>query len=74
MPRGVEPLPLAGGTAAHLTESSARPSDFANASPFQTRGKAKDPARKAVMAAATVAIIAFVASMIALALMKPPPF
>ncbi len=71
---GVEPLPQAEGAAAHLTESSARPADFANASPFQTRGKSKDPARKAVMAAAAVAIIAFVVSMIALALMKPPPF
>ncbi len=70
---GVEPLPMAEGTAAHLTESSARPADFANASPFQTRGKSKDPARKAVMAAAAAAIIAFIASMIALALMKPPP-
>ena len=44
----------------------------ANASPFQTRKTKKDRARIAVFAAVAVAIIAFLASMIALALMKAP--
>jgi hypothetical protein len=51
---------------------SARPLDFANASPFPSRAKAKDPARTAILAAAAVAIAAFFASMIALFLMRPP--
>ena len=71
---GAEPLPQAEGAEARLAESSARPADFANASPFQTRGKTKDPARRAVLAVAAVAALAFIASLIALALMKPPVF
>jgi len=60
--------------AARPAEESARPADFANASPFQTRKTKKDPARTAVFAAVAVAAVAFVASMIALALMKAPGF
>lgn len=51
---------------------SARGADFANASPFRSRTKTKDPARTAILAAAAVAIAAFLASMIALFLMRPP--
>ena len=60
--------------AARPAEESARPADFANASPFQTRKAKKDPARTAVFAAIAVAAVAFIASMIALALMKAPGF
>ena len=52
----------------------ARPADFANASPFQSRKVKKDPARTAVFAAAALAFLAFLISLIALALMKPPSF
>jgi hypothetical protein len=51
---------------------SARPADFANASPFPSRTKTKDPARTAILAAAAIAIAAFLASMIALFLARPP--
>ncbi|HVF72844.1 MAG TPA: FHA domain-containing protein [Chthoniobacterales bacterium] len=71
---GAEPLPQLEGTGAQLAESSARPADFGNASPFQSRGKSKDPARKGVLAAVAAALIAFGVSLIALALMKPPAF
>lgn len=71
---GAEPLPNLGGAEARPAESSARPADFANASPFQTRKQTKDPAAKAVMAAAAIALISLVISLIALALMKPPEF
>jgi hypothetical protein len=57
---------------ARPAELSARPADFANASPFPSRKKTKDPARTAILAAAAVAIVAFLASMIALFLMRPP--
>ena len=53
-------------------EFSARPSDFANASPFPRRRSEKDPTRTALFAAAAVAILAFLASMLALAQMRLP--
>jgi pSer/pThr/pTyr-binding forkhead associated (FHA) protein len=69
-----EPMPQLEATELRAAELSARPADFANASPFQTRKTKKDPARTAALAAAAVAFLAFVASLIALALMKPPAF
>ena len=69
-----QPLPQAEEVEARPAETSARPADFANASPFETRKQRKDPARRAVYAAAFVALLAFLASMIALALMKAPGF
>jgi hypothetical protein len=67
-------MPQLEATELRAAELSARPADFANASPFQTRKTKKDPARTAALAAAAVAFLAFVASLIALALMKPPAF
>jgi pSer/pThr/pTyr-binding forkhead associated (FHA) protein len=54
-------------------ETSARPADFANASPFPKRTVEKDPTRLALFAAAGVAILAFIGSMLALAQMQVPP-
>jgi pSer/pThr/pTyr-binding forkhead associated (FHA) protein len=67
-----QPLPRLEGAEARPAELSARPADFANASPFQSRKTKKDPARTAVFAAAALAFLAFLVSMIALFLMKPP--
>lgn len=69
-----QPLPEPEQVAVQPAESSARPADFANASPFQARTGKKDPARTAVYAAAGVALLALLISVIALALMKPPAF
>jgi hypothetical protein len=69
-----QPLPRLEEVGARPAESSARPADFANASPFQTRKTKKDPVRTAIFAAAGIALVAFIASMIALCLMKPPSF
>ena len=69
-----QPLPHAEEVEARPAESSARPADFANASPFESRKQRNDPGRTAVYAAAAAAFVAFLASMIALALMKPPSF
>jgi len=69
-----QPLPRLEETEARPADSSARPADFANASPFQSRKSKQDPARTAVFTAAAVAFLAFLASMIALALMKAPSF
>jgi pSer/pThr/pTyr-binding forkhead associated (FHA) protein len=69
-----QPLPRLEEAEARPAESSARPADFANASPFQSRKVKRDPARTAVFAAAAVAFLAFLVSLIALVLMKPPSF
>jgi pSer/pThr/pTyr-binding forkhead associated (FHA) protein len=57
---------------ARPAEVSARPADFANASPFPKRTHEKDPVRAAMFAAAALAILAFIASMLSLAQMRPP--
>lgn len=59
---------------ARPAESGARPVDFANAPPFQSRKVRKDPGRTAVIAAAALAFLAFLVSLITLVLMKPPSF
>jgi pSer/pThr/pTyr-binding forkhead associated (FHA) protein len=74
VPSAAHPLPRLEEAEARPAELSARPADFANASPFQSRKTKKDPARTAVYAAAAVAFAAFLASLIALLLMKPPTF
>jgi pSer/pThr/pTyr-binding forkhead associated (FHA) protein len=61
-----QPLPRLEEAAARPAESSTRPADFANASPFQSRKVKKDPARTAVFAAAALAFLAFFVSLIAL--------
>lgn len=69
-----EPPPRLTETTAQPAEISARPADFANASPFPGRKTKRDPARRVVFVVAAVAFAAFFASMIALALMKAPGF
>ena len=69
-----QPLPQPEEVAVQPAESSARPADFANASPFQARTRKKDPGRTAVYAAVAVAFLAFLVSLVALALMKAPNF
>ena len=52
--------------------SSARPADFANASPFQTKKEKKDPGALAIMAFAGVALLAFVGAVAMVFGMKSP--
>jgi pSer/pThr/pTyr-binding forkhead associated (FHA) protein len=67
-----QPLPYLEEAEARPAELSARPADFANASSFPSRKKTKDSARSAILAAAALAIVAFLASIIALLLMRSP--
>ena len=67
-----QPLPAMEEVAARTADVSARPADFANASPFPKRRTEKDPLRTALFAAAGIAILAFVGSMVALAQMHAP--
>ncbi len=52
--------------------ASAPRGNFANASPFPHRKMAKDSGRTAVLAGALLAILAFMASMFALLLIRAP--
>ncbi|MGI9089427.1 MAG: FHA domain-containing protein [Chthoniobacterales bacterium] len=67
-----QPLPVLAEVESRPAEVSARPADFANASPFPNRKTPRDPMRTAIFAAAGVAVLAFAASMLALAQMHPP--
>ncbi|MEO5721019.1 MAG: FHA domain-containing protein [Chthoniobacterales bacterium] len=67
-----QPLPVLPAIDATPADVSARPADFANASPFPRRSEKSDPVRTALYAAVGVAFLAFIASMIALAQMQPP--
>lgn len=71
-PTETQPLPRVEEVAAPPAAVSARPADFANASPFPRRPRHKDPVRTAMFALAAVAILAFLASMLALAQMHAP--
>ncbi|MEY2482625.1 MAG: hypothetical protein QOK24_1153 [Verrucomicrobiota bacterium] len=67
-----QPLPQSEEIQARPAEMSARPVDFANASPFAGARKEKDPTRRLIFAAALTALLAFVGSMIAVLLMRAP--
>jgi pSer/pThr/pTyr-binding forkhead associated (FHA) protein len=67
-----QPLPDPQAIAAKASDFSARPVDFANASPFPPPKKEHDTTRKVVFAAALVAALAFIASMVAVFTMRSP--
>ena len=61
-----KPLPEADEIEARPAETSEKPADFTNASPFPNRQKAKDPVATAVIAAAAIAVLAFLVSLLGL--------
>ena len=67
-----QPLPEIQEVEARPAESSVRPADFANASPFPNRKKDRDPSRQAILAAAAIALLAFLGSMIVVLMMQAP--
>ncbi len=68
-----QPLPEAGSVSAELSEESRKPSNFENASPFKQKLTKKDPLGQAVMAVAAISVLAFVAVVVQLLLLKPSP-
>lgn len=68
-PTATQPLPRVPEIEAKPAEASSAPVDFANASPFPRRSKQSDPVRTAFLAAAAVALLAFLGSMIAVLMM-----
>ncbi|SRR6266487_2352974 len=70
--RGSQPLPQPGKIEAKPAESSAVPTDFANASPFPRRDRERDPSRSVIFVAAGIAMLAFLGSMIVVLAMSAP--
>ncbi len=71
-PAEAQAMPEAAATVAVPASSSVRPKDFANASPFQTKKKKKDPFGAAILGFSVVAILAFLASVAMIFTMKSP--
>ena len=69
---GAQAMPQEDEPAAVVASSSARPADFSNASPFQTKKKKKDPASVAILALGIVAIVAFVGATLMILGLKSP--
>ena len=69
---GAQPLPEPAAIEARPAETSVRPGDFSNASPFPRRKDVKDPVRMTILVVAAVALLAFLGSMIAVLLMHAP--
>ncbi len=67
-----QPMPASEGVAAVVAESSVRPADFANASPFSSKKKEKDPIGTAILVFAGVAILVFVAAAVMAFSIKSP--
>ncbi len=59
-----EPLPAAVEPEATPARESRKPTNFENASPFQKKNKAKDPAGMYIMIFAGVAVLAFIAALV----------
>ena len=59
-----EPLPAAVEPEATPAKESRKPTNFENASPFQKKNKAKDPAGLYIMIFAVVAVLAFIAAVV----------
>ena len=71
-PADAQPMPAEAEVALQPAAQSVKPSNFSNASPFQTKKKKKDPAAAAIMAFAVVAILAFGAAVVSVLGLKSP--
>jgi len=70
--QGSQPLPVLEEIAAAPAAASAAPINFQNASPFPRRQEPRHPMRNVLFAAAAVALLAFLGSMVAVWLMLGP--
>lgn len=70
-----ETRPMPEATAASITpaESSQRPANFANASPFKTKKSEKSPSAKAVISLAVLAIVACCGAAVSILLLMQAP-
>ncbi len=67
-----QPLPAADAPEALPATESKRPTNFENASPFQKKTHKKDPAGRAIMIAAIVAVLLFAVAVTFIFLLQPP--
>jgi hypothetical protein len=66
------PLPSAEPSLAKVADSSVRPSNFSNASPFKSPKKKKDPIAVSVMVLGVLAILAFFGAAFMIFSIQPP--
>ncbi|HEX4085445.1 MAG TPA: FHA domain-containing protein [Chthoniobacteraceae bacterium] len=71
-PEDARPLPETEAVAAAVGESSARPQDFANASPFKSKSRKKDPISTAILSFAGVAVLVFIGAVVLIFRLQPP--
>jgi pSer/pThr/pTyr-binding forkhead associated (FHA) protein len=71
-PDDAQPLPEQEHVAAEVAESSSRPEDFSNASPFKTKSKKKDPIATGILIFAGVAVLAFLAAVVSIFQLQVP--
>jgi len=71
-PEDARPLPEQEALAAAVAESSARPDDFANASPFKSKSKKKDPIATSILAFAGLAVLAFLGAIVCILQVQAP--
>lgn len=67
-----QPLPAADEPEALPAAESRRPTNFENASPFLKKTAKKDPAGRAIMAAAIVAIVLFIVAVVSVFMLEAP--
>lgn len=71
-PAPTRPLPEQGAAPVAVATSSARPQGFANASPFKTTKKKKNPTAVAILSFAGVAVVAFAVAVASVLMLHPP--
>ena len=67
-----EPLPAAAEPDAKPATQTHKPTNFANASPFQKKNRAKDPVGMYILIFAAVAVLLFIAALVEIFLLHPP--
>jgi len=71
-PDDARPLPEQQAVAAAVAESSSRPEDFTNASPFKSKSRKKDPVAIGILCITGVAVLAFVGAVVFIFQLQPP--
>jgi pSer/pThr/pTyr-binding forkhead associated (FHA) protein len=71
-PDDARPLPEQQLVAAAVAESSVRPDDFTNASPFKSKNRKKDPVSLGILVFAGVSVLVFIGAMLSIFQLQPP--
>jgi pSer/pThr/pTyr-binding forkhead associated (FHA) protein len=71
-PDDARPLPQAEAVAASVADSSSRPEDFANASPFKGKSKKKDPISTGILIFTGVSVLVFIGAVVSIFQLQPP--